>query len=77
VVKVLVYGVTAGICAIVAWFSLQFVLTSREFDDRILGNVPAWWLQMVLPVGFGLITWRYGLFFLRDLAKLFMRKRTP
>lgn len=76
VVKVLVYGVTAAICAIVAWYSLQFVLTSREFDDRILGDVPAWWLQMVLPVGFGLITWRYGLFFLRDVAKLVMRKPT-
>ncbi len=77
VVKVLVYGFTAGACGIVAWFSLQFVLTSREFDDRILGDVPAWWLQMVLPIGFGLITWRYGLFFLRDLANLFLRRCEP
>lgn len=73
-VQLLVYLFTAGICLIVAWFSLQFVQTSREYGDLILGDVPAWWLQSVLPVGFGLIAWRYTVFFVREVSDLLTRK---
>jgi len=62
---------TAAICALVAWHSLEFVRTSYAFQDRLLGDVPAWVLQAVLPVGFGLIAWRYTVHFARALAGLF------
>jgi len=74
VVQLLVRLFTAAICLIVAWFSWQFVQTSREFGDLILGNVPAWYLQLVLPVGFALIGWRYTLFLLRGIYELLVRK---
>ena len=67
---ILVHGFTAAICGIVTWHSTLFVRTSHEFGDMLLGGIPAWLLQLVLPVGFGLITYRYGLFLLRDLRKL-------
>ena len=69
----LVHGFTAGIAAVVAWHGALFVLTSREFGDLLLGGVPAWWLQAVLPVGFGLIAWRYVVFSLGDFGRLFRR----
>ena len=47
---------TAAVCALLCWYSLAFVLSSREFDDRLLGDVPAWLLQAPLPLGFGLMT---------------------
>lgn len=75
-VQLLVHLFTALICLVVAWFSLQFVQTSREYGDLILGSVPAWWLQSVLPVGFALIAWRYTVFFARTASHLFSRK-TP
>ena len=62
---------TSAICGVVSWHSLQFVLTSHEFGDVLLGGVPAWLLQSVLPVGFGLICYRYALFAIRDLVGLF------
>jgi TRAP-type C4-dicarboxylate transport system permease small subunit len=65
-----VHAFTAGICAVVAWHGLLFVRSSREFGDLLLGGVPAWLLQLVLPVGFGLIAWRYALFGARDAARL-------
>jgi len=68
---VLVHGFTAAICGVVAWHSLGFVRTSHEFGDLLLGQVPAWIPQLVLPVGFGLICYRYGLFAVRDLLRLF------
>ncbi len=70
-VKILIHLFTSAICSVVAWFSLEFVLTSKEYGDVLLGNVPAWCLQAILPVGFALIAWHYLLFMLRDTAALF------
>ena len=50
---------TAGICGLLCWHSVAFVRLSHEFGDRLLGDVPAWLLQLALPIGFGLMTWRH------------------
>jgi TRAP-type C4-dicarboxylate transport system permease small subunit len=70
-VKIIVDLFTAGICLVVTWYSIQFVSTSYEYQDVLLGTVPAWILQLVLPVGFGLISWRYLLFSIKRLLALF------
>lgn len=49
----------AGISATFAWQSLRFVSDSREFGDTVLGDWPAWCFQLVLPLGFALIAWRF------------------
>lgn len=73
-VKVVVHLFTAVVCAVVAWHSLAFVQMSKEFEDVLLGNTPAWILQSVLPVGFGLIAWRYALYTVRELFRLFRKE---
>ncbi len=70
VAKVLIHFFTTAIAGIMTWFSIQFVRTSHEFGDVLLGGVPAWLLQLILPVGFGLISYRYFLFAIKDLAGL-------
>jgi TRAP-type C4-dicarboxylate transport system permease small subunit len=65
-----VHVFTSVVCGIVAWHSFLFVRTSHEFGDVLLGQVPAWILQLVLPLGFGLICYRYALFSARDLVRL-------
>jgi TRAP-type C4-dicarboxylate transport system permease small subunit len=72
----LIHGFTAGICGVVAWHSFLFVRTSHEFGDVLLGGTPAWLLQAILPVGFGLIAYRYTLFVARDLRRLVRPKGT-
>lgn len=67
---VLVHGFTTAICGIVAWQSFLFVQTSHEYGDLLLDAVPAWIPQAVLPVGFALISYRYALFLLRDIGRL-------
>ena len=69
--KIVVDLFTAGVCLVITWHSIAFVQTSHEYEDVLMGNVPAWILQLVLPVGFGLITWRYLVFSIRHLAALF------
>lgn len=70
----LVHAFTAAICGVVAWQSFLFVRTSHEYGDMLLDVVPAWIPQAVLPVGFALISYRYALFLLSDLACLWTGK---
>jgi TRAP-type C4-dicarboxylate transport system permease small subunit len=60
----------AGLCAdlfgavvsgALAWFSWVFVSDAREFGDTLLGDVPAWWLQSIMPVAFALMAWRFAI----------------
>jgi TRAP-type C4-dicarboxylate transport system permease small subunit len=60
--------VVAGVCAdgfgavvsgALAWYAWSFVSDSREFGDTLLGNVPAWWLQAIMPAAFALMAWQF------------------
>ncbi|MFK8015569.1 MAG: TRAP transporter small permease [Gammaproteobacteria bacterium] len=63
--RVLVDVFTCAVCAIVAWYSLSFVGSTREYEDLAFGKLPLWWFQAVLPVGFALISYRYALWAVR------------
>lgn len=58
---------TCIVCSLICWHSAAFVRLSHEYGDLLLGNVPAWIPQIVMPIGFGLIAWRYLLFTIRGL----------
>ncbi len=49
----------AAVSAGMAWVSWAFVSDSREFGDTLLGDVPAWWLQAIMPVAFALMAWQF------------------
>jgi TRAP-type C4-dicarboxylate transport system permease small subunit len=49
----------AVVSAALAYFAWQFVSDSREFGDTLLGDVPAWWLQSIMPVAFALIALQF------------------
>ena len=74
-VRILVHAFTAGVSGVVAWHAFAFVRTSWEFGDVLLGSVPAWIPQAVLPIGFALIAWRYTLFTLAEAIALLSRPR--
>jgi len=63
---------TAGVCAVLAWYAWEFVADSREFEDQLLGGLPAWWFQLVMPVAFLLIAYRYLLWCARRLRQVFL-----
>ncbi len=58
-VAALVDFFTLSVCAILAWYSWDMVAFAIEDGDMLLGGMPAWWFQAILPVGFGLIAYRY------------------
>ncbi len=61
---------TACISAVVAWFAARFLMDSYEYQDTLVGGLPAWPFQLVLPVAFGLIAYRYFIFCLLHLIQL-------
>lgn len=60
---------TAAVSALIAWHSYRFVNDSRMFEDLLLGDWPAWVFQSVIPLGFGLIAYRYLVFGLASAWK--------
>lgn len=60
--KVLVDLFTAAVSGLFSWHSARFVMASYEYGDTLLGDTPAWLLQIILPIGFGLIAYRHLVF---------------
>ncbi len=65
---VFAHGFTATVTGVLAWHSLRFVLDSYAFGDTLFGDWPAWAFQVILPIGFAAISYRY---LLRALEELF------
>jgi len=59
VTKVIIDLFTASICALFAWHSARFVMGSYEYGDVLMRVVPAWTMQIILPVGFALMAFRH------------------
>ena len=50
---------TAAVTGVLAWHSLRFVQVSQAFGDTLFGGWPAWVFQLILPIGFAAIAYRY------------------
>jgi len=59
VTKIVIDLFTASICALFAWHSARFVMSSYEYGDMLMRNIPAWTLQSIMPIGFALMSYRH------------------
>ena len=50
---------TVIVCALMSYYSLVFVRYEYQDGTPLVGNVPAWAAEAILPVGFALIGLRY------------------
>jgi len=69
-VAVLIHAFTACVATTLAWYCWVFLGESFEFEDQLLGDLPAWWFQAILPVAFALIGYRYCVHCLISLRAL-------
>jgi len=65
ITKVLIDIFTAAVCGLFSWHSARFVMGSYEFGDVLLKDTPAWMLQIILPIGFGLMAYRHLVFVIK------------
>lgn len=56
--QVVIQLFTAAVCALVAWHGLRFVQFEREDGMTSFADIPSWWLESIIPVGFALIAVR-------------------
>jgi TRAP-type C4-dicarboxylate transport system permease small subunit len=67
---VLVDLFAAGVAGALAWHAWRFVQDTRAYGDQLLGGLPAWPFQLVLPVAFALIAYRYLILLARRVRAL-------
>ena len=58
--RILVDLFAVAVCTVVAWYTYQYLLLEIEFEDRVLIDTPAWIAHLIVPVGFGLIGYRFA-----------------
>ena len=74
---VLLHAFTAAVAATLAWYSWVFLGESLEYQDQLLGDLPAWWFQSILPVAFALMAYRYLIHTLAALRSFFRPGAEP
>lgn len=51
----------AVVCGLLAWHAQEFVKVAWEFGDTAFSKVPAWPLQLIIPISFYLMALRFAL----------------
>jgi len=67
----LINAFSACVTGILAWYAGAFVFESKQFGDMLLNDLPAWPFQLILPIGFTIISYRYVIWSLRYLREIF------
>ena len=58
-VQAVVFLFTAIICAIVAWYSVDFVLLEYQDNAMAFAKVPVWFTEAIIPFAFISVSLRY------------------
>lgn len=64
---------TSLVCAVMAYYSLIFVMMEKNDGILAFATIPAWVCESIIPVSFGIISFRYLLLSFTILTKLFKR----
>ena len=69
-VRIIVNGVSLAITAFLAHAAWEFVMIERSFGSQEIFGITTWVFQLVIPVGFFLIGYRFLLHFLDEIVLL-------
>lgn len=61
VARIITLLFAAVICGVLANASVGLVAMDRESATLLVDHVPAWWTEVILPIGFGLMALRFTL----------------
>jgi C4-dicarboxylate transporter, DctQ subunit len=63
-IKRVVHAYCVVICAVIAWYSVSFVQMDYEYETEAFAGMPAWITELIIPIAFGLMAFRYFLLLL-------------
>lgn len=74
--RLIVDGFAAGVCALLAWQSWRYLELTREFGDTVITeiNIPAWWAYGILPLAFGIMSYRFLISSLTQAKRIVTRE---
>jgi TRAP-type C4-dicarboxylate transport system permease small subunit len=75
VVTLIIHLFSFFICCLLTYAALKFIKNEFQMENRTFLNVPAWIPEMILPITFTLMTFRFGLRSIKNLSE--MRKMNP
>ena len=58
-VQAVVFVFTATVCAIVAWYSVGFIISEYHEGSMAFAKVPVWVTEAIIPIAFFIIALRY------------------
>ena len=58
--RILVDLFAVAVCAVIAWYSYQYLLLEIEFEDEVLIDTPAWIAHLIVPLAFAVISYRFA-----------------
>ena len=50
---------SAAVCGTIAWQAMLFVIMEQEDGAAAFSNIPVWTLELILPIGFGVMALRF------------------
>lgn len=49
------------VCLVLSWHGVRFVLMEYEAGAEVFSGVPAWWCELIIPLGFAVMAARFAL----------------
>jgi len=75
VVTLIIHLFSFFICCLLTYAALKFIKNEVQMENRTFLNIPSWIPEMILPITFGLMTFRFSLRVFKNLSE--MRKMHP
>ena len=63
------------VAGILSYHSARFVIMEYEAKTTVITNIPAWIIELILPLAFGLIAIRFAIHFVISLREILTRKK--
>lgn len=70
VVTFIIHLFSFFICCLLTYATLKFIKNEVQMENRTFLNIPAWLPEMILPITFSLMTFRFGLRSFKNLSEI-------
>ena len=70
IVTLIIHLFSFFICCLLTYATLKFIKNESQMENRTFLNIPAWIPEMILPITFTLMTFRFGLRSLKNLSEM-------
>ena len=70
IVMLITHLFSFSVCCLLTYAALKFIRNEAEMGNRTLLNIPVWIPEMILPMTFALMTFRFGLRSFKNLSEM-------